>query len=139
MKRLIASCICMLLLAGVSAMAQDLTGTWIISNTVIKKTVDDNSTTQSYSANAQTDSYVKCPRKIIFSGNQITFEYRDGTQEAGQFELQGDKLIRRIPTANLEYKFKLNGNLLQLDYSLSYVIDGVHKAKEECSFYGYKE
>ena len=139
MKRKLLIAAWMLFLVTISLSAQDLTGTWVINNTVVKQTIDGITNTRSYAANDQTDCYVICPRKIVFVNQQATFELRDGSQESGGYQLQGNQLMWEIPAARYTYQCKLQGGIIQLDYEIEYVIDGVRKAKEQCTFYGTPE
>ena len=132
---------CLLLLAGImiSASAQNLTGSWNIDNTVVKKTIDGFLSTKNYDKNQQPDCFAQCPRKIIFSGENITFEFRDGKQASGTYEIQGNKLIRKMSVAYFTYEWELQGSILHLTCKMEYTIDGLSKALEECHFYGTKE
>jgi hypothetical protein len=113
---------------------KNLTGTWIVDTTVIKKTVDSISTTKTYLAGDTAVTFVRRPLKITVTAEEIVFEYPDMTQ-SGTYTVEGNKLLVEFPTHRAEYRYSLlKSGKLELYCTAKYVIDGEHQAEEQCTF-----
>ena len=120
-----------------------LIGTWMVNEVKIKKTVNGLSSEKTHSTRGRVDSFVDCPQKITFmSDNKMIFEFASREPVEGTFTVEGNKIIRSIPSANYEYEYSVVDNKVQLIYSIDYVYnheDGtVDKITEECTFFGTK-
>jgi hypothetical protein len=118
----------------------NLEGTWTINKVKITQTVDGTSAVNEYVVGGEEiHSFTPCPRKIIFSGDAVTFEYPD-RQESGTYSLQGNSLHIDFPTHPADYTCTLTAEGIQLQGISRYVINDteVHQAEEQYVYYGQK-
>jgi hypothetical protein len=117
-----------------------LLGTWTIRSVELRQTVDNTVSFKAFNPRSAVFGFIRSPQAITFTSDSFTLVYAD-SQETGTYTLQGNTIHVDFPTHPCEYAWLLAGNgELQLSQSLEYVIndDRVHKAKDECKFYGRK-
>ncbi|MDR1340152.1 MAG: hypothetical protein LBK58_08890 [Prevotellaceae bacterium] len=113
---------------------KNLTGTWIADTAIIKKTLDGVSATRIYLAGDTAVTFAARPQKITVSADRIVFEY-SGISESGTCSIEGNRLLAEFPTHVAEYRYSLTGQgKLELYCTVQYVIDGKHRAEEQCIF-----
>jgi len=146
--RLLLACILFSLSAftnSADGQTNDLEGSWRIDQIKVKKTVNNVSSEKTISTRQRIDLFADCPNKITFSAdNKIIFEYNDKEPSEGSYIIEGNKVIRMISTANIEYEFiKTEPNKIQFLYYIDYFHNHEDKQmdeiREECTFYGTKE
>lgn len=126
------------------APADELTGTWIIDQVKIKKTVNGISSENTYSRNQRFESFADCPNKITFTADgKVRFEYAGKDPQEDSYTVESDRITRMTPAAWFEYEYTLtDANKIQLVYSVDYVRypnDVRNEITEEYTFFGTKE
>ena len=118
-----------------------LQGMWTIYSVELRQTIDLTSSVKLFNPRTNRYGFIQSPHAVTFAAGSMTLQYAD-RQESGTYRLQGNTLHVDFSTHPCDYTFILhNDGRLQLNQVQEYVINDdrvVHKAKDECKFYGRK-
>jgi hypothetical protein len=132
--------------APLQSMAQSgnaaLQGAWTINKVEIKKTVDNSPPTSKVfnSGDDMSFGFIQTPVKIIFTADQVTFEYAN-YESVGTYSLQGSTLRVGFASHSTDYNCTFPQGSIRLSQTVNYVInddEASHQAKEEYTFHGNK-
>lgn len=118
----------------------ELTGTWIIDSVQVRTVINGRPSMFVYKTGDEVKTYIPSPSEVVFSTENVTFNYNGRTAETAPYQRSSNGLKVMWPVAILNYGLTfLNENTIRIDYLIDYVIDGKDDARDEYKYFGHRK